>query len=131
MEGSDERWLICSDFNGHHPAWDGRVSANARGTHVLDCSGGCNLVLINDASVTHVGSGTVCALAPDVTFCLLQAFETLQWGTKGIWVGSFSNLDLEMKEEDVFRNKVWHGTGSGRFTWRRLERVWKLWIRGG
>ena len=35
--GSDECWLVCGDFNGHHPAWDRHVPVNARGAQVIWC----------------------------------------------------------------------------------------------
>mgnify|MGYP001828264297 CR=1 FL=1 len=73
--GSDECWLVCGDFNGHHPAWDRHVPVNARGAQVLQWSVESDLVLMNDGAVTRCGRGTDSRSAPDVTFCSLTCLR--------------------------------------------------------
>ena len=79
VNGSDENWLVCGDFNSHHRVWDPFVTANARGLQVMNWSEESELMLLNDGSATRVGRGTAGESAPDVTFCSTRLFERLEW----------------------------------------------------
>jgi hypothetical protein len=79
VSSSDECWLVCGDFNGHHRVWDRHVPANARGAQLMSWSDENDLILMNDGRVTRCGRGTNCKSAPDVTFCSPQVFAELKW----------------------------------------------------
>ena len=61
--------LICGDFNGHSPIWDGIQPGNSRGNAMVDWVADENLNILNDGSATRVNRETGNGSTPDVTMC--------------------------------------------------------------
>ena len=79
VDGSEERWLVCGDFNAHHRTWDCRAAEDERGRMLIEWSADRNLVVLNDGAVTRCGRGTGVLSSPDVCFCSPVLFDELEW----------------------------------------------------
>ena len=117
VDGGEERWLVCGDFNGHHRCWDRFVGANARGGRLLSWSGDRELVVLNDGSVTRCGRGTGIQSAPDVSFCSSSLFGSLEWSVvRGLGSDHFPILVSSSRGELEPRGErtelVWNWAGA-------------------
>ena len=109
--------LICGDFNGHSPMWDGVQPVDERGDAMVDWVTDKHLSILNDGSATRVNRETGNGSTPDVTLCGSEWNGKVSWSV-GEPIGSSDHLPIDItvssnvKHQSVFGKRArWKTNG--------------------
>ena len=83
-----DHFLLCGDFNGHHPHWDPLSAPDRRGSLIASWADDCSLLLLNDGSLAWVGGVQQRNTAIDLAFASPRLGLASAWSHLPVTYGS-------------------------------------------